>query len=107
MFLISFGALKCRHKILNNELENSMFGVSWNSYHFIDSDSSSIAYKEFLYMVQKSQPQTNFFITIGDVQYTYYITMLEDCIENRVVAIAAQPFREDGRLDVGQINWYI
>jgi len=107
MFLVSFGALKCRHKILNNKLENSMLGVSWNSYHFIDSDSSSIAYKEFLYMVQKSQPQTNFFITIGDIQYTYYITMLEDCIENKVIAIAAQPFEENGRLGQTQINWYI
>ena len=106
MFLVSFGALKCRHKILNNELENSMLRVSWNSYHFIDSDSYSIAYKEFLYMVQKSQPQTNFFITVGDVQYTYYTIMLENCDTNRVVAIAAQPFEESGRLGQTQINWY-
>jgi len=59
------------------------------------------------YAVQKFRPETEFFITIGEIQYTYNIIMLEDCDTNRIIAIAAQPFREDGRLDTVQINWYI
>lgn len=105
MYLVSFGRAKTNLKVEAKDLQN--IGVCWDSYHVIDTNSSSTAYVEFLYIVQKNNPQTKFFITIDHIQYNYNIVMLEDCDSNKVIAIATQPFEENGRLDRVQINWYI
>lgn len=105
MFLISYGKAETNFKVKANELQN--IGVSWYQYRPIYKRKRSLAEIEFAYAVQKFQPETQFFITIGGIQYTYNIIMLEDCDTNRVVAIAAQPFTEEGKLDTVQINWYI
>ena len=104
MFLISYGKAETNFKVKANELQN--IGVYWYQYRPIYKRKQSLAETEFAYAVQKFHPETEFFITPGNIQYTYYIVMLEDCDTNRVIAIAAQPFTEDGRLDRVQINWY-
>lgn len=104
MFLISFGKAETNFKVKADELQN--IGVHWSSYHIVEADSLSKICTEFLHIVEKSQPETEFFIAPGTIQYTYNIIALEDCIKNKVMAIAAQPFRESGRLDRVQINWY-
>ena len=63
MYLVTFGRAETNYKVEAKNLQN--IGVYWDSYHFIDSDSSSTAYTEFSYIVQKSNPQTEFFITIN------------------------------------------
>ena len=100
MFLMSYGKAELRYKVQAKDLEN--LPVQWYQYRPICKR------KQFLaeIAVQKSRLETQFFVTIGEIQYTYNIAMLEDCDANRVVAIAAQPFGEDGRLDAVQINWY-
>ena len=105
MFLISFGKAETNFKVKANELQN--IGVSWYQYRPIYKRKLVLAQTEYLYAVIKFWPETEFFFTIDSLQYTYNIIMLEDCDNDRVIAIAAQPFREDGRLDVVQINWYI
>lgn len=105
MFLISYGKAKLRYKVQAKDLEN--LPTQWYQYQPIYKRKRSLAEIEFAYAVQKFRPETQFFVTIGEIQYTYNIIMLEDCDTNRVVAIAAQPFKEDGRLDRVQINWYI
>ena len=105
MFLISFGKAETNFKVKANELQN--IGVSWYQYRPIYKRKLVLAQTEYLYAVKKFWPETEFFFTINSLQYTYNIIMLEDCDNDRVIAIAAQPFTEDGRLDVVQINWYI
>ena len=105
MFLISFGKAETNFKVKANELQN--IGVSWYQYRPIYKRKLVLAQTEYLYAVIKFWPETEFFFTIDSLQYTYNIIMLEDCDNDRVIAIAAQPCREDGRLDVVQINWYI
>lgn len=105
MFLISYGKAKLQYSIQAKDLEN--LPIQWYQYRPIYKRKQSLAETEFAYAVQKFWPETEFFVTIGEIQYTYNIIMLEDCDTNRVIAIAAQPFREDGRLDRVQINWYI
>lgn len=105
MFLISYGKVELRYKVQAKDLEN--LPVQWYQYQPIYKRKQFLAEIEFVYAVQKFQPETQFFLTIGEMVYTYNIIMLEDCDANRLVAIAAQPFREDGRLDVIQINWYM
>lgn len=105
MFLISFGKAKLQYKVEAKDLQN--VPIAWYSYRAIWEKKLSLAQTEFIYVVQKFQPETEFFITIGEIQYTYNIAMLEDCDANRIIAIAAQPFREDGQLDRIQITWYI
>ena len=105
MFLISYGKAELRYKIQTKDLEN--LPVQWYQYRPIYKRKQSLAETEFVYAVQKFWPETKFFVTIGEIQYTYNIIMLEDCDNNRIIAIAAQPFKEDGRLDTVQINWYI
>ena len=105
MFLISYGKAELRYKVQAKDLEN--LPVQWYQYRPIYKKKQSLIETEFAYAVQKFRPETQFFITIGETRYTYNIIMLEDCDANRVVAIATQPFREDGRLDRVQINWYI
>ena len=104
MFLISFGKAELRYKVQAKDLEN--LPIQWYQYRFIHNTKQSLAEIEFAYAVQKFWPETEFFITTGEIQYTYNIIMLEDCDNHRVIAIAAQPFKEDGRLDRIQINWY-
>ena len=105
MFLISYGRAETNFKVKANELQN--IGVSWYKYQPIYKRKLVLAQTEFVYAVLKFRPETEFFVTIGEIQYTYNIVMLEDCDANRIVAIAAQPFGENGRLDAVQINWYI
>ena len=105
MYLISFGKAKLQYSIQAKDLEN--LPIQWYQYRPTFSEKQSLAEIEFAYAVQKFQPETEFFITIGEIWYTYNIIMLEDCDANRVIAIAAQPFKEDGQLDRVQINWYI
>lgn len=105
MFLISYGKVKSQHKVQAKDLEN--LSVQWYQYRPIYKRKQSLAETEFVYAVQNFQPETEFFVTVGEIQYTYNIIMLEDCDTNKVIAIAAQPFREDGRLDTVQINWYM
>ena len=105
MFLISYGKAELRYKIQAKDLEN--LPIQWYQYQPIYKKKQSLIETEFAYAVQKFRPETQFFITVGEIWYTYNIIMLEDCDTNRVVAIAAQPFGEDGRLDRVQINWYI
>ena len=105
MFLISYGKAELRYKVQAKDLGN--LPIQWYQYRPIYKKKQSLIETEFAYAVQKFQPETQFFITIGETRYTYNIIMLEDCDANRVVAIATQPFREDGRLDRVQINWYI
>lgn len=105
MFLISYGKAELRYKVQAKDLEN--LPIQWYQYRPIYKKKQSLIETEFAYAVQKFRPETQFFITIGETRYTYNIIMLEDCDANRVVAIATQPFREDGRLDRVQINWYI
>ena len=105
MFLISYGKAELRHKVQAKDLEN--LPIQWYQYQPIYKRKQFLAEIEFAYTVQKFRPETQFFVTIGEVRYTYNIIMLEDCDTNRVIAIAAQPFKEDGRLDRVQINWYI
>lgn len=101
MFLMSYGKAELRYKVQAKDLEN--LPIQWYQYRPIYKR------KQFLaeIAVQKFRLETHFFVTIGEIQYTYNIAMLEDCDTNRVVAIAAQPFKEDGRLDTVQINWYV
>ena len=104
MFLISFGKAKLLYRVKAKDLQN--IPITWYSYQPVYKRKLSLAETEFVYVVQKFRPETEFFVTVGEIHYTYNITMLEDCDTNRVIAIAAQPFKEDGRLDVVQINWY-
>lgn len=99
MFLISYGKAKLQYKVQAKDLEN--LPVRWYQYRLILGET------EFVNIVQKFWPETQFFVTIGEIEYTYNVIMLEDCDANRVIAIAAQPFKEDGKLDTVQINWYI
>lgn len=101
MFLMSYGKAELRYKVQAKDLEN--LPIQWYQYRPIYKREQFLAEMA----VQKSRLETQFFVTIGEIQYTYNIAMLEDCDTNRVIAIAAQPFGEDGRLDVVQINWYI
>ena len=105
MFLVNYGRAETNFKVKTNELQNIM--VSWYQYQPIYERKLELAQTEFLYIVQKFQPQTEFSITTGNIQYTYNIITLEDCDNDKIIAIAAQPFREDGLLDKVQINWYI
>ena len=105
MFLISYGKVELRYKVQAKDLEN--LPVQWYQYRPIYKTKQFLVETEFVYAVQKFRPETQFFVTIGEIQYIYNIIMLEDCDTNRIVAIATQPFREDGRLDVVQINWYM
>ena len=105
MFLISYGKAETNFKVKVDELQN--IGVYWYQYRPIYKRKLVLAQTEYLYAVQKFWPETEFSITTGTVQYIYNIIMLEDCDANRVIAIAAQPFGEDGRLDRVQINWYV
>lgn len=106
MFLISYGKAELRYKVQAKDLEN--LPIQWYKCRPIYKRKQSLAETEFAYAVQKFRLKTEFFITTtGNIQYTYNIIMLEDCGTNRVIAIAAQPFKEDGRLDTVQINWYI
>ena len=105
MYLISFGKAKLLYKVKAKDLQN--IPLAWYSYQPVYKTKLSLAQTEFIYAVQKFRPETEFFITIGEIQYTYNIAMLEDCDANRVIAIAAQPFDESGRLDRVQINWYM
>jgi len=105
MFLISYGKVKLQYKVQAKDLEN--LPIQWYQYQPIYKRKQSLAETEFIYVVQKFRPETQFFVTIGEIQYTYNIIMLEDCDANRVIAIAAQPFEENGRLGQTQINWYI
>ena len=104
MFLINYGKIKLRYKIQAKDLEN--LPIQWHQYQPIYKKKQSLIETEFAYAVQKFRPETQFFITVGEIWYTYNIIMLEDCDTNRVIAIAAQPFKEDGQLDAVQINWY-
>ena len=104
MFLISYGKAELRYKVQAKDLEN--LSIQWYQYQPIYKRKQFLAEIEFAYVVQKFWPETKFFVTTGNIQYTYNIIMLEDCDTNRVIAIAAQPFREDGLLDTVQINWY-
>ena len=105
MFLISYGRAELQYKIQTKDLAN--LPIQWYQYRPIYKRKLVLAQTEFVYAVQKFWPETEFFVTIGEIQYTYNIIMLEDCDNNRIIAIAAQPFKEDGRLDTVQINWYI
>ena len=105
MYLISFGKAKTTFKVKANELQNII--VCWSGYQPIYKRKLVLAQTEFLYTVKKFWPETHFFITTGNIQYTYNVIMLEDCDNDKIIAIAAQPFKEDGRLDEVQINWYI
>lgn len=105
MFLISYGKAELRYKIQAKDLEN--LPIQWYQYRPIYKRKLVLAQTEFVHAVKKFWPETNFFITTNNIQYTYNIAMLEDCDSNRVIAIATQPFDENGRLDRVQINWYI
>lgn len=104
MFLISYGKAETNFKVKANELQS--IGVCWYQYQPVYNRKQSMAETEFAHTVQKFWPETKCFITTGTIQYTYNVLMLEDCDTDRVIAIAAQPFGEDGRFDRVQINWY-
>ena len=105
MFLISYGKAELQYKVQAKDLEN--LPIQWYKYQPIYKRKQFLAETEFAHVVRNFWPEANFFFTIDSVQFIYNIIMLEDCDTNRVIAIAAQPFTEDGRLDVVQINWYI
>lgn len=105
MYLISFGKAKLSYKIEAKDLQN--IPIKWYEYKPIYKRMLSLAQTEFAYTVQKFRPETEFFITIGNIQYIYNIIMLEDCDTDRVIAIAAQPFGGSGKLEPIQINWYM
>ena len=104
MFLISYGKVELQYKIQAKDLEN--LSTVWYKFRPIYKRKQSLAEIEFAYAVQEFRPETRFFFTIEEMLYIYNIIMLEDCDTNRVIAIATQPFGEDGRLDRVQINWY-
>ena len=104
MFLISYGKAETNFKVKANELQN--IGVSWYQYRPMYKRKQFLAETEFAYAVKKFWPETEFFVTTENIQYTYNIIMLEDCDTNRVIAIATQPFEENGRLGQVQITWY-
>ena len=76
-FLINYGKAKTNFKVKANELQNIV--VSWYQYRPIYERKLVLVQTEFLHIVQEFQPQTEFFLTPGNIQYTYNIITLEDC----------------------------